>query len=67
MDVERFKNRLKVYLQYEKDGPPVVGPDRLTFMPYQAFAHLTDPIVGLAIWLGDQHDAIILTRSGRPC
>ena len=42
-DVERFKNRLKVYLQYEtKDGPPVVGPDRLTFMPYQAFAHLAD-------------------------
>ena len=42
-DVQRFKNRLKVYLQYEtKDGPPVVGPDRFTFMPYQAFAHLTD-------------------------
>ena len=42
-DLERFKNRLKIYRQYEnKDGPPVVGPDRLTFMPYQSFAHLTD-------------------------
>jgi len=41
-DVQRFKDRLKVYLQYEKDGPPVVGPDRFTMMPYQAFAHLTD-------------------------
>jgi hypothetical protein len=42
-DVQRFKTRLKVYPQYEgKDGPPVVGPDRLTFMPYQAFAHLED-------------------------
>jgi hypothetical protein len=42
-DVQRFKTRLKVYLQYEnKDGPPVVGPERLTFMPYQAFAHLDD-------------------------
>jgi hypothetical protein len=42
-DVERFKKRLKVYLDYEdKGGPPVVGPDRFTMMPYQAFAHLTD-------------------------
>jgi hypothetical protein len=42
-DMERFKNRLKIYRQYEdKDGPPVVGPDRFTMMPYQAFAHLSD-------------------------
>ena len=42
-DVERFKKRLKVYLQYEtKEGPPVIGPDRFTMMPYQAYAHLED-------------------------
>ncbi len=42
-DVDRFKKRLKVYLQYETtDGPPLVGPDRFTMMPYQAFAHLAD-------------------------
>jgi len=42
-DVERFKKRLKAYLEYEtKDGPPVIGPDRFTMMPYQAYAHLAD-------------------------
>jgi hypothetical protein len=42
-DLQRFKDRLKVYLQYEtSEGPPVVGPDRFTMMPYPAFAHLTD-------------------------
>lgn len=42
-DLERLKNRLKVYLQYEtKEGHPVVGPDRFTMKPYPALAHLTD-------------------------
>lgn len=41
-DLDRFRTRLLSYRQYDKDGPPVVGPDRLTFMPYQAFAGLTD-------------------------
>jgi hypothetical protein len=42
-DLKRFEDRLKIYRQYENaEGPPVVGPDRLTFMPYQAFAGLTD-------------------------
>jgi hypothetical protein len=27
-----------------------------------AFLHLTDPLVGLAEWLGDARDAIVVTR-----
>jgi len=42
-DIGRFKNRLKTYLQYENaDGPPKIGPDRFTMMPYQAYAHMND-------------------------
>ena len=42
-DVQRFKDRLKIYLQYEAgDGPPKIGPERFTMMPYQAYAHMTD-------------------------
>jgi len=42
-DVERFKMRLKIYLEYEaQGGPPAIGPDRFTMMPYQAYAHMTD-------------------------
>lgn len=42
-DLKRFHDRLKLYLEYDTpEGPPKVGPDRLTFMPYQAFSHLDD-------------------------
>lgn len=42
-DVERFKMRLKTYTQYEiPPGPPVIGPDRFTMMPYEAYAHMSD-------------------------
>jgi hypothetical protein len=42
-DVERFKMRLKTYLPYEtQGGPPTIGPDRFTMMPYEAYAHMTD-------------------------
>jgi hypothetical protein len=42
-DVERFKKRLKTYQEYENaDGPPKIGPDRFTMMPYEAYAHMDD-------------------------
>jgi len=42
-DVERFKMRLKTFLTYEAaGGPPVIGPDRFTMMPYEAYAHMDD-------------------------
>lgn len=42
-DVERFKMRLKTYLIYETpEGPPKIGPERFTMMPYEAYAHMDD-------------------------
>ena len=42
-DVERFKKRLKTYMEYENaEGPPKIGPERFTMMPYQAYAHMAD-------------------------
>lgn len=38
----RFAEQLRLYRQYNLTGLPVVGPDRFTLMPYEAYARLTD-------------------------
>jgi hypothetical protein len=42
-DFARFKQRLTTFREYENaEGPPKIGPDRFTMMPYEAYAHMED-------------------------
>ena len=42
-DLDRFKTRLTTFRAYENaEGPPTIGPDKFTMMPYEAYAHMDD-------------------------
>jgi len=41
-DFLQFRDRMRGYRQYAQTGPPKVGPDRFTVMPWDAYANLTD-------------------------
>ncbi|MEQ1949710.1 MAG: cytochrome c [Bryobacteraceae bacterium] len=42
-DFTRFKQRLTTFREYENaEGPPKIGPDRFTMMPYEAYSHMAD-------------------------
>jgi mono/diheme cytochrome c family protein len=41
-DFERFRERIRWYEDYAKNGSPEVGPDQFTIMPWLNFSRLTD-------------------------
>lgn len=39
---ERFRQKIRSYKPYAESGPPQVGPESFTIMPWLAFCNLTD-------------------------